>query len=470
MKFTRFTFALALGCSLTMAGAWAAPPGSRPLRYASDYSYFGQERATPSPSDAPAAPAAPAAPKAIDEAPAGCAAAAACEAEEATCDPWRLFPEFGCGWTFTGFINVGAAVNADSPASHYNGPVTFFDREDVRLSQLYAVLEKAADPGECGSDWGARVDFLFGTDYLFTQATGLETHQDGSNKWNSQSTNIPGAFAMYGLAMPQAYLEYAVRDLSLKFGHFYAPVGYEVVPANGNFFVTHAYTMQYGEPFTMTGLLATWKYNDRWSFQLGGVNGWDKFDAQTDIASLVFTFTYTPDHGRYTIFNSTVVGEEDGTVLPTVGQRFVNTFVFTFDVTDNLQYVLQNDIGEQEDGIGAGVDAEWYGLNQYLFYTVNDCWKLGIRGEWFRDDDGYRLQTAPVRLGGAANVGLAGTPDSLAGNYYNLALGANWTPTANLNIRPEVRWDWSDGTPATPFDDFTKDSQFVASVDAILLY
>jgi len=403
----------------------------------------------------------------------GCnAEAAGCGAAEeaATCDPWRLFPEFGCGWTFTGFINVGAAANADAPASHYNGPVTFFDREDVRLQQLYGILEKKADNGGCGSAWGARMDLLYGTDYIFTQATGLETHDDGTNKWNSQSPNIPGAFAMYGLAMPQAYVEYAYNDVSLKAGHFYAPVGYQVVPASGNFFITQPYTFQYGEPFTMTGLLATWKYSDQLTFQAGVINGWDKFDAESDRAGFIGTFTYTPDHGAYTIFNATVIGDEDGTTPPFLGQRFLNTFVFTYNVTQNWQYVLQNDIGNQKNAVGPGVDGEWYGINQYLFYTVNECWKLGARGEWFRDDDGVRLQSAPIRLGGAANVGAVGLPASAAGNYYEMALGANWTPSSNLTIRPELRWDWSDGTVLAPYDDFTKDSQFVAFIDAIVLF
>ena len=409
----------------------------------------------------------------------GCQTACGCaeeEEEEAdTCDPWRLFPEIGCGWQLTGFLNVSATANADGPVSHYNGPVTFLDREDIRVNQLYTTLEKKADNGGCGTAWGARVDLLYGTDYVFTQATGLETHQDGTNKWNSQSPNVPGALAQYGLAMPQAYAEMAYNDLSLKFGHFYAPVGYQVVAANGNFFVTQPYTFQYGEPFTQTGLLATYKVDDTLSVQGGLINGWDKFDAQSDKVGVIGTFTYTPTHGKYTIFNATVIGEEDGTVLPIVGTRFLNTLVFTYNVSDKVQYVAQNDIGWQEDAVGPGADGEWYGINQYLFYTVNDCWKLGMRGEWFRDDDGVRLASAPVRAGGAANAaGLLGVPfagaGDLAGNYYELALGANWTPHANLIVRPEVRWDWSDGTVAQPYDDFTKDSQFIAAVDAILLF
>jgi hypothetical protein len=102
-------------------------------------------------------------------------------------------------------------------------------------------------------------------------------------------------------------------------------------------------------------------------------------------------------------------------------------------------------------------------VNQYLFYTVNDCWKLGVRGEWFRDDDGVRLSGAPIRGGG---LGLAAA--DVAGNYYEIAFGANWTPHANLNIRPELRMDWSDSTNAQIFNDGTKDSQFIAAVDLIL--
>lgn len=476
MKFTQIALAVAAACGMH-ANAWGAPPSHNRV-HATAYSYYDQDEAQASPSDAvPPAPAPQyqyAAPDANYGGSCGCQTACDC-CEDSVCDPWRLFPEIGCGWTLTGFINASAVANADRPASHYNGPVTFHDQEDIRLNQLYSVLERKAYTGGCGTDWGARVDLLYGTDYIFTQAVGLELQDDGTNRWNRQSTNIPGAFAEYGLAMPQAYGEYAVNDLSLKLGHFYAPVGYQVVPANGNFFATQPYTFQYGEPFTMTGLLATWQYSDEWTFQGGAINGWDKFDAESDRIGFVGTFTYAPCHGAYTIFNSTVVGDEDGTVPPYQGTRFLNSLVFTYNVSDNVQYVFQNDIGKQDNGVAPGVDAEWYGINQYLYYTVNDCWKLGVRGEWFRDDDGTRLAAAPIRAGGAANAaGLLGVPltvpGDLAGNYYNLAVGANWTPSSNLIIRPEMRWDWSDGTVVRPYDDFTKDSQFIAAIDAILLY
>src|SRR5690606_1023500 len=114
----------------------------------------------------------------------------------------------------------------------------------------------------------------------------------------------------------------------------------------------------------------------------------------------------------------------------------------------------------------AAQDAEWYGLNQYLIYTVNDCWSYGLRAEWFRDDDG-------VRVGGIGNT--AGTKrrgwtgGGFAGDFYEVSIGANWKPHANVLVRPELRWDWYDGPAGNgglqPYDDGTSDDQFLLGTD-----
>ena len=58
---------------------------------------------------------------------------------------------------------------------------------------------------------------------------------------------------IYAWALPQAYAELADCDVSVKLGHFYTPVGYEVVTSPDNFFYSHAFTMYNSEPFTHTG-------------------------------------------------------------------------------------------------------------------------------------------------------------------------------------------------------------------------
>ena len=58
----------------------------------------------------------------------------------------------------------------------------------------------------------------------------------------------------------------------MKLGHFYSILGYESVTAPDNFFYSHSYLFQYGEPFTFTGLLGTTKLGD-FTIQAGMTRG-----------------------------------------------------------------------------------------------------------------------------------------------------------------------------------------------------
>jgi hypothetical protein len=388
---------------------------------------------------------------------AGCDDASDCSAPscETACnsccdEPWVLFGPMAGGITVDGWIAAGATANADNPADRYNGPVSFNDRNEVQLNQLYVSIGKATDPCECFSV-GGRVDLLYGTDYIFTQAAGLETRRNGDPKWNSRDH--------YGLAMPQMYIEFAYNDLSVKVGHFYTIIGNEVVTAPGNFFYSHSYTMQYGEPFTHTGVLADYKYSDSVTL-LGGIHGgWDSFDPVRQRAGFLGGATWSNCDESVNLAFMLTSGHELNN-MGTFTNRTMYSLVGSLALTDNLDYVIQHDNGWQEDWFGANQDAEWYGLNQYLLYTINDCWKAGARFEWFRDDDGTRV--AGVRNGNPA----AGP---FQGNFYEATLGLNWTPSSNLTVRPEVRWDWFDGA-TNPYDGGTKDDQFTAAFDAIMTF
>ncbi len=97
----------------------------------------------------------------------------------------------------------------------------------------------------CGFDIGGRIDYIYGTDGPDTQAFGIDNdHWD--NGWDNGND--------YGSAIPQLYMEAGYGDLSVKVGHFYTIIGYEVVQAPDNFFYSHAYTMYNSEPFTHTGV------------------------------------------------------------------------------------------------------------------------------------------------------------------------------------------------------------------------
>ncbi len=154
--------------------------------------------------------------------------------------------------------------------------MTFPDRDDAQLNQFYGVLERTAGCNNCGWFLGGRADLYWGSDFIYTTAAGL----DGSSRGNSPRWESTDSF-LYGWSMPQLYAEVDYNDVQFKLGHFYSPIGYEVAPAVGNFFYTHSYMRQYGEPFTHTGVLASQPMNENWTWYAGIDNGWNAFDCNS---------------------------------------------------------------------------------------------------------------------------------------------------------------------------------------------
>jgi hypothetical protein len=359
-----------------------------------------------------------------------------------------------------GWIDTG--IGANNWASPFNGPITFNDRNwQGQMNQLYLVNEKLVDTTN-GLDWGGRVDLLYGTDYIYTTARGF----DGFLANQANGSSIYGAPSWasskdYGLAMPQLYGELGYGDHVVRAGHFYTIIGYEVVPAIGNFFYTHAYTMQYGEPFTHTGILDTWTPNDQLTVYAGITNGWDNFsdpinsqgivnpgyiNANSNAAFLGGVSFKNSDQTQ--AFTSTVSSGNEPVAFigapVNVGNRSIWSNVYTNELSDKVTYVFQNDngwqfnanTGLQNQGQMAGL-AQWYGINQYLFYTVSDTLVAGMRFEWFRDNNGYRV-FAPIRNGWVNGP----TSGGFQGNFFQATWGLNWKPTRNWIIRPELRYDW----------------------------
>jgi hypothetical protein len=398
----------------------------------------------------------------------GDCACGSCATNGDCCAPWRLFCQREEGWNFEGWVNAGIVGNTSSPASKFNGPYNAVDRSnELMLNQLYFIAEKKLPCDPCCCGIGGRVDVIYGEDYFLAQSVGLETHDDGTPHWNSE---------YYGWAIPQAYLELGRTDLSLKVGHFYAPIGYEGLPAYtqartpraaGNFFYSKSYSYQFAGPFTQWGGIVTWKISDYWETQFALTNGWDTLDREgQDNLNITAYAKYSGDSGWWTSFGI-VTGDDINNPggLP-IANDFTNrtrySWLLSFPVGCNAQYIFHQWLGSQEAGAIGGGTALWYGIDQYLYYNINDCWKAGLRFEWFRDEDGTR-----VGLNRPSN------PNNVpfVGNFYSLSAGLNWMPTANLTVRPEIRADWFDGAqPVQPFDDGASSNQFLLGVDAILLF
>jgi hypothetical protein len=242
------------------------------------------------------------------------------------------------GFSLGGWLSTGVTYNTANPKDNNNFPVTFNDRaSEFQLNQFNLYLQKSVDLDSKEWNYGGRFDFMFGTDPRFTQAAGLD------NKLISERDS-----RFYDIAFPQAYLEVFApigKGITAKIGHFYTILGQEVVMAPNNFFYSHAYTMQYGEPFTHTGILFNYSLNDHFSLTAGTVDGWDNFRENLSNWSFLGGISWADDAATNAVSWSVISGDVTDIAAK---NRTLSALVVSHNFTDNLQYVFQNDFGYQQ--------------------------------------------------------------------------------------------------------------------------
>jgi hypothetical protein len=362
------------------------------------------------------------------------------------------------GWRFRGWLDGGYVWNTSNPDSKFNGPYNSIDRSaEPMFNQLYAIVERPL-PTDGSLGAGFRADLLYGYDHFLGQSRGFEVDRDFGPRWNGQ---------YYGLAIPQAYGEFGCDVLSVKLGHFYTTVGYEVLPALGNFFYSRAYSYQFGQPITHWGGVISSQLTRNWHAHAGMVNGWDSLVGRANNINFLGGLRFTPDSDRWWASFALVSGQEQNNVagLPGVigtdGNR--TRYSFLLGVTPGgpcgrWEYVFHHFYGWQENGTPQRDFARWYGIDQYLYYRASRTVRLGTRFEWFRDEDGTR-----VGLNRPANL----TNPPLPGNYFSLTVGLNYAPTASVLVRPEIRWDFTSNTIRPAFNDGVKNNQLLLACDVI---
>lgn len=416
---------------------------------------------------------------------------------------------------FGGWLETSVSVNANSTHNGFNGPVTFQDRDSqFQLNQLNFYLQKAVNVSGDSFDWGGRFDFMFGSDAIFTQAYGNPAYNpytgapQARGNWDLHLSGDQN----YGIALPNAYAEFNLpigNGLDVKAGHFYTPLGYEVVTSPDNFFVSKPYTMQYGEPFTHTGAYGTYAFNSNWSGMAGAVTGsstggWDgNFDRNLGTWSFLGGGTWTSDDAGTSLNLTTTLGPQSDTNNNLWG---IYSLVGKHNFTDKLHFIIQHDHGFAEkvitaNGIKAFNDgladtnvqnAEWYGINSYLIYDATDKLSAGLRAEWFRDNNGYRVNGAGRCGAGVNTYGGTGAAYNTGGgqcngwmsgagnfsaptpgtNYYGLTAGLNYKATKWLSLRPNMRLDYSDekvfGVNADGIGN--NRTQFLFTADAVVTF
>lgn len=373
-----------------------------------------------------------------------------------------------------GWVEGGITVNPDDPKDHQNFGHLFTDRaNEPLLNQAVIVLERVLKPEPGQYDWGFRLQGLFGSDARFIHYFG---ELDNTMHEIVQPDIVEAYVQLHTPWLTEGGIDF-------KVGQFVTLEGAEVINATGNFFYSHSYIFNFGIPFKHTGVMVTThatKWLDIYTGVVRGVNA--GFDDNNDAVSFHGGIGLNLLDGKLTVLASTSIGPENDKAFETdridteqTGDlRHLSDITAIWKITDKLTSITDINYGRDE-----GFDAEWYGVAQYLTYAVNDYVTVGVRGEIWRDDDGFAaLQSGnnedfvKLQRGILANI----DPRTVFGadtTYTAATVGANIKLPGRLKdrvlIRPEVRYDRAHGG-ARPYDDSADRDQFTASIDVIVTF
>jgi hypothetical protein len=364
-----------------------------------------------------------------------------------------------------GWIEGGLMGNPNPSIDNHNFGQLFTDRaNEPLLNQLVITGERALDPNATGFDWGFKVQFMYGSDARYIHSLGL---LDDTTDQRVQP-DFPEVYASAHIPIP------ATGGLDLKLGKFVTLEGAETIDPRTNVFYSHTYIFNFGIPFNNTGfqsVLHVNKYLDLYA----GINRGVNISLADNNASIAFEggFGLNLLDGNLTTLAITHAGPEDPG--DNHDYRYLNDITTTWKV--NKCFTSITDMNLIYDSIAGG---KWGGgVAQYFTYAVNDWLQVGLRGEIWRDAEGFYV--AQFRANNDfLHIALQGRavpfdPSNLGGGnttYLAITGGVTIKPTvpkplAGLLIRPEIRYDRA-LTNTTPFKGGQNGDQWLMGFDVIL--
>jgi hypothetical protein len=332
------------------------------------------------------------------------------------------------GVKLSGHLVTSVNYNFNEPDTDANNLRIFDQNANTFNFDLFElVVEKEALP----QGVGFRVDLDYGDVAESIGSSGLGSTTD---EFDLQQAYI-------SLNAPRG-----IGGLNFTIGKFVTLLGYEVIESKDNFNTSRSFLFGYAIPFTHTGILANYSFNDNLDFSLGVVNGWDNVKDNNDAKTVLGRIGLSP-YEDLSIGVTGIYGAEQDN--DNGSQRGVVDLVATWEVSDKLTVGLNYDYGHQEDALANGDNASWWGIAGYSRYQITDKWGWAIRGEFFDDDGGTRT--------GASQ------------DLWELTFTNEYKLYDNLLVRLEYRRDASSENSFTKKDK-TTDSQDTISLELVYIF
>ena len=245
--------------------------------------------------------------------------------------------------------------------------------------------------------------------------------------------------------------------LSLSFGRFDAPIGFERDDEPLNLAPTTSFTFENARPVKFTGLLARYTLNPKVSLLGVVANGWDSEIDNNSGKTGGFKLQVFPSSGLAVAAGAFYGPEEDST---NGSPRTLLTGDATWQPVPRL--ILQ---AEAHHGSQAGVN--WTGVVGQGFLRVGRSTGLTVRGEVLNDPDGARTGTAQ-KLSSVTISPWYFYREAQEGVFSNVEFTSFRLPA--FSIRPAVRIDHSNQPVFDKKDGSLARSNLTALVELVYLF
>jgi hypothetical protein len=340
-------------------------------------------------------------------------------------------------------------------------------------NQYYLVLENPVETGS-ESNLGFRFDTLLGDDWQFSRELGLF---DAAFK--------PNGFL--GVDFPQFFGEWYIpvtdrASLRLKGGRFYSPAGFESVMAVNRPLLSVSNILNY-TPFTFFGALATVQLGERWTLFQGAVNGADRFINENYHYSYLGGWNWKSADERTVVTAALLVGPNQTPFFPTANTQLIPGLPVGAYTSETLQnkrnpWYLRSTLVYQSTVLTRtwGEHKRWTQAVEGALVTQGNVMGYGDGGGLGRityyGGAHWLLFAFSPRITGVSRFTIFADPQGFVlpapGTYRELTHGLILKPRPDFWIRPEIRWDWTNGVKV--YDDATRTGQITLAVDVIFQF
>ena len=377
---------------------------------------------------------------------------------------------------FYGWIDPGGNASTSTAAAGGNAPAAYdYTPIALQLDQFVTYLERVPDTVQNDHiDWGFRLSTIYGENYRFTTAYGIQSEQYlGKNNVN-------------GIDYPMEWVElfvphFGAEGTDIRFGRFISLPDIEAQLAPNNYMYTHSITYTL-DNYTNEGLQLTTGITKNFFIQYGVSVG-------TEAAFWHFG-QGIKNQTQFVIYTDPVTGVTFNNVLNPLypgartrkdpGSKLSGTGCIRYQTDDG-----KNNINACADAINNGQwgynNLQWYGLTyyhkwndhwhvSYEFYTehqnnvpnknsstvagINSAYGTAFNGDGgtpFGPQNGIAFN-APNEAYCSSHGSATGVPATALSASAPLTCSAgsmgtvayfNWSPNAlnNFSIRPEFYWD-----------------------------